>query len=118
MQSPGLEVKVTINPTTMNVGDAQAAAEGVTAFKVSLGTQSGGPYTAHTGSAPIAGLTPNNGVYAVPMSSIVWDSALSNGVEYFAVVQAENSGGTSGNSPEATFSLVVVPTAPASLSFT
>ena len=108
----------TINPTTMRVGDPPAATEGVTAFKVSCGTASGGPYAAAVATAPIGGIVPNNGVYDVPMSQLTFSPPLINNTVYFAVCQAEGAGGVvSGNSPEASFQISPPPSAPVSLAF-
>ena len=107
----------TVNPVNMNVGDTSAAAQGVTAFKVLLGTQSGGPYTAAATSVALSAMTDNAGVYTVAMAALTWNPPLQNGVTYFAVCEAENAGGLSPNSPEASFQMVSAPTAPTSLSF-
>jgi hypothetical protein len=107
-----------VNPTNMNVADANAAANGVTAFKVSLGTASGGPYTGPVATVPVASMTNNGSVYTVPMAQVTWNPALTNGVTYFGVAEAVNAGGASPPSPEASFQMVSLPTAPTALSFT
>jgi fibronectin type 3 domain-containing protein len=62
-----------------------AASTGATGYNVLRGTTSGGPYTTIGTTAQIA----------------YTDSAVTNGNTYYYVVQATNSGGASGNSPEA-----------------
>ena len=107
-----------VNPTNMNVGDATATANGVTAFKASLGTASGGPYTGPTATVPLTAMVDNGGVWTVPMAQVTWNPSLSNGVTYFGVSEAVNAGGASPPSPEASFQMVSLPSAPTSLSFT
>lgn len=108
----------TVNPTTMTIGDVDAATNGVTAFKVLLGTTSGGPYAGPTATVPVADMTVSGSSYAVAMSKIAWSPALVPGTIYYGVCQEENAGGVSGNSPEASFQVVPAATPPQSLSFT
>lgn len=107
----------TVNPNFMNVGDASAVADGVTEFDVMVGTQTGGPYTASTATAPIGQMTDNAGIWTIAFNKLTFNPALPNGT-FFAVAVAKSPGGTSGNSPEASFQVAGTPTAPTSLSFT
>lgn len=108
----------TVNPTNMTIGDTNAAINGVTAFKVLLGTTSGGPYTGPSATVPISEMTVSGTSYEVAMSKITWSPPLVPGTIYFGVCQEENAGGVSGNSPEASFQVVPAATPPQSLSFT
>jgi uncharacterized membrane protein len=106
---------VVVNPKSFSVGDANVAAEGVTSFKMLVGTATGGPYTVSSASVPVSSLTLNGSVYTGNWSLLNFSPALSPFVTYFAVAEAVNAEGASGNSPEASFSLETAPSAPTSL---
>lgn len=101
-----------LNPKTFTITDANVAAQEVTSFTVLVGTTTGGPYTTSTASAPLATLTVSGSTYAAAYTSLTFSPALSEGVTYFAVVEAVNAAGVSGNSPEVSFSLLAAPSAP------
>ena len=101
-----------VNPKSLSITDTAAAAETVTSFNVLVGTASGGPYTTSSASVALSALTDVSGVYSGAWSLLSFSPALSHNVTYFAVCQADNAGGASGNSPEVSFSLVAAPSAP------
>lgn len=105
---------VAINPKGFQITDAAAASQGVTSFTVSVGTATGGPYTASSASVALSALTLSSGVYSGTWGQLAFSPALSPFVTYFAVVDAVNAIGGSGNSPEASFSIEVAPSAPTS----
>ncbi len=101
------------NPNTVTITDANVVAQGVTAFKVLVGTASGGPYTTSSATVNVSALTAGaNGVYTCPFSALTFSPALSPFTAYYAVCEAENSSGASGGSPEASFQIETVPSAP------
>lgn len=100
------------NPSTVTITDTSAASQSVTSYKVLVGTATGGPYTTSSASVSLASMTDNAGVYTTPFASLAFSPALANFTNYFAVVEAVNAQGASGNSPEVSFSLVSVPSAP------
>ena len=105
-----------VNPNTINITDANVVAQGVTDFKVLVGTASGGPYTTSSAKVNVSAMTQNAGVYSCPFSALTFSPALSSFTTYFAVAEAENAQGASGGSPEASFSLASAPSAPTSFS--
>lgn len=105
------------NPTTVNITDAEVVAQGVTDFKVLVGTASGGPYTLSSAQVNVSAMTLNGSVYSAPFASLTFSPALSPFVTYFAVAEAQNSSGTSGGSPEASFQNLAAPSAPTGFSF-
>ena len=107
---------VDVNPVTVTVTDPSVVAQAVTAIKLLVGTASGGPYTAATATVPLSSLTAGAaGTYSCPFASVTFSPALSPFTTYFMVAEADNSAGVSGNSPEVSFSLVSVPSAPSGL---
>lgn len=106
---------IVTNPKTITIGDASISAQLVTSFNVLVGTVSGGPYTALTGSLPNSSLTDSPTGASGPFADITWSTAPANFTDYYLVVQAVNAQGASGNSPEVGFSLVTAPSAPTSL---
>ena len=107
-----------VNPNTINITDANAVAQGVTDFKVLVGTSSGGPYTASSAKVNVSAMTLNGSVYSCPFSVLTFSPALQSFTTYFAVVEAENSIGASGVDPvEASFQIETAPSAPTAISF-
>lgn len=107
-----------VNPNTVNITDANVVAQGVTDFKVLVGTASGGPYTASSAKVNVSAMTNNSGVYSCPFSALVFSPALANFTTYFVVVEAENAQGASGVDPvEASFQIETAPTPPTAISF-
>jgi fibronectin type 3 domain-containing protein len=87
---------------TASPGDAQVtlnwnSVTGATSYEVHQGTATSGPYT----------------LAAVPTTNSAIVTSLSNGTPYFFVVRAVGTGGTSGNSNEASATPVGTPTPPA-----
>jgi hypothetical protein len=107
----------TINPSTISINDPVAATQGVTSFKLLVGTASGGPYTTSSAVIPVSAFTLNNGVYSCAFSAASFSPALSPFTVYFAVSEATSASGTSGGSPEASFQLETAPSAPTLLAF-
>jgi len=107
----------TVNPNTIQIGDPSAASQGVTSFKLMVGTVSGGPYTFSSAVIPVSAFTLTNGVYSCAFSAASFAPALSPFTTYFAVSEATNATGTSGGSPEASFQIEAAPSAPVSLAF-
>jgi hypothetical protein len=107
----------TVNPQSFTVTDANAAAEAVTTFSVLVGTTPGGPYATSKATIPLNTMTNAGGAYTAPFSALTFNPALSQFTTYYAVSQAVNAQGSSGNSPEASFQIEALPTAPTALSF-
>lgn len=108
----------TINPNTVSITDPNITLENVTSFKVLVGTISGGPYTFSSAAVPVSSLTAGaNGLESGPFSSLVFSPPLKSFTTYFAVAEAVNAIGVSGNSPEASFLLETAPSAPTLLAF-
>ena len=103
---------VVVNPKGFQITDAAAAAQGVTSFNVLVGTATGGPYTASSASVALSALTLASGVYSGTWSELTYSPALAPFTIYFAVAEAVNAEGVSGNSPEATFQIETAPSAP------
>lgn len=104
-----------LNPTTATITDPTAAADGVTGIAIHVGTATGGPYPTVfqlTAAEVSAGLASGN--FTATLASI--GDNLGSGT-YFAVATATNATGVSGNSPEASFQVQKVPSAPTVLSF-
>lgn len=104
-----------LNPTGFTITDTAAQAQNVTAITIMVGTASGGPYTHSypiTGAELSAGLA--SGTFTGTLASI--GETLGAGT-YFAVCTATNAAGTSGVSPEASFQVLSVPSAPTNLAF-
>lgn len=105
-----------VNPTTITVTDPNVVAQAVVAIKLLVGTTSGGPYTAATATVPVSSFTAGAaGAYSCPFASVTFSPALEPFTTYYMVAEADNSAGVSGNSPEVSFSLVSVPSAPTGL---
>jgi hypothetical protein len=105
-----------LNPNTITITDAKVITDAITSFVVKAATVSGGPYTASQVSLPLSSLTVNAGVATGPLPpAALWTPPLSNGT-YFIVAEAVNAAGVSGNSPEATFQELALPSAPTALS--
>lgn len=105
-----------VNPKTITVTDASVAAQSVSSFVLSVGTATGGPYTAATATVPVASFTAEaNGAYSIAMANVAFTPPLSSFTTYFMVAEADNSAGASGGSPEVSFQIVSVPTAPTAL---
>ena len=105
-----------VNPQSFTVTDTVVAAQGVTQFDLVVGTTSGGPYTASKATVLVSSLTAGaNGTYVGVFSALSFSPALSPFTTYFMVAEAQNSSGTSGGSPEASFQIETAPTAPTGL---
>lgn len=103
-----------VNPQTVTIGDPSISAQNVTSFKVLVGTATGGPYTTSVGTLPNSALTDSATGATGPFSAITFSPALQSFTTYFAVCEAVNAQGASGNSPEVEFLLETAPTAPTS----
>lgn len=107
----------TINPTTITVTDASASAQQVTSFKILVGTVSGGPYSASAATIPTSSFSASGSNLVCPFSAATFSPALNPDTTYFAVCEAVNAAGSSGNSPEASFFLEPAPSSPTALAF-
>lgn len=106
-----------LNPTTVSVTDTAAATQAVTSYRIMVATTTGGPYSASSAIIPLSSMTNTAGIYTIPFASVAFSPALVDFQNYFAVVEAINSSGTSGGSPEASFQIVSAPQAPTAFSF-
>jgi hypothetical protein len=103
-----------LNPTTFTITDANAKAEGVTAVTILVGGTTGGPYPNSfpiTAAELTAGLPTGN--FTGTLASI--GETLGAGT-YFAVATATNATGVSAHSPEVTFQILALPSAPTAFS--
>lgn len=101
------------NPVTVEITDASVVAQGVTDFKILVGTTTGGPYTTSSATVNVSAMTLGaNGMYSCPFSALAFSPALNPFTAYFSVVEAQNAQGVSGNSPEASFQTATAPSAP------
>lgn len=100
-----------LNPVNFNIVDTVASAQGVTSITINVGVATGGPYTTAsfklTAAEISAGLAA--GTFTGTLASV--GDALPAG-NYFAVCTATNATGTSGNSPEAAFTVQAAPSPP------
>ena len=111
-------MSIVVNPVKISITDPNVTLENVTSFTILVGTVSGGPYTTSSASVPLSSLTPGaNGLETEPFSALTFSPALKPFTTYFCVAEAVNAQGVSGNSPEVSFSLASVPSAPTALSF-
>lgn len=102
------------NPTTFSITDPTLAADNVTAFQISFGRTSGGPYTL-IAPVPTADINATAGSCTGTVASL--NEALAPG-NWFAVAQAINAGGTGPVSPEAAITIVPpLPKAPTAFIF-
>ena len=104
-----------LNPSTITIVDANAAAQSVTAFKMLVGVTTGGPYSTSAASIPLSSFTNSSGSYSCPWATATFSPALTAG-NYFAVTEAVNAVGSSTNSPEAAFTLESAPSPPTGFS--
>jgi hypothetical protein len=105
---------VVTNPTTITIGDPNIAAQGVTSFKILVGTVSGGPYTTSVGTVPNASLTDSATGATGPLAAATFVPPLVPFTTYYAVCEAVDAQGASTNSPEAAWTFTTVPGAPTS----
>lgn len=92
------------NPSTFTITDANVLAEGVTSFSVDFGTTSG-QYSLHA-TVPVANLSVSGNTYTGTIANL--HQTLAAGT-WFAAARATNANGTSGESPEVSFSIVPPP---------
>jgi cellulose 1,4-beta-cellobiosidase len=84
--APGAPTNLTATAGNQQVALGWSASSGATSYRVKRGTASGGPYT----------------TIASPTATSHTDTGVTNGITYYYVVTAVNTGGESGNSNQAT----------------
>lgn len=89
------------NPTTFTIVDPTLSADNVTAFKLLFGQAAGGPYPLSSTDDALTSLTTNTDG-SVTGKFVDLNTKLAPGT-WFAVAEAKNAAGYSGNSPEARF---------------
>jgi RHS repeat-associated protein len=103
-QAPAAPTNLTAIAANQRVNLSWVAVSGATSYTVLCGTATGGPYS----TTVVSGATSTN--YS--------NTGLTNGAPLFYVVKAVNSGGTSGNSNQASATPNTAPAAPTNLSAT
>lgn len=89
------------NPTTFTIVDPTLAADSVTGFRLLFGQVSGGPYPLSSTDDALSSLT-TNADGSVTGKFVDLNTKLAPGT-WFAVSEAKNTAGYSGNSPEISF---------------